>query len=173
MPFAVRFAARDDAPAIARVHVESWRHAYANLLPADFLARLSEERRAEQWRVRVVQDLVLVAEDDTGLLGFTSGGPPQAPVADYGGELYTLYLRPDAQGRGAGRALVGALAAEMARRGYEDLVLWVLRDNPARGFYERLGGAPVAEQDITIGGVTLREVAYGWRPLRTLASGPS
>jgi hypothetical protein len=42
------------------------------------------------------------------------------------------------------------------------MLVWVLAENYARGFYERLGGALVGEQEITLGGVALREVAYGW-----------
>jgi hypothetical protein len=43
--------------------------------------------------------------------------------------------------------------------------LWVLEDNgPARRFYERLGGTPIAEKR---GGLV--EVAYGWSDLRRLS----
>jgi hypothetical protein len=46
------------------------------------------------------------------------------------------------------------------------MIIWVLRDNrPARDFYERLGGAYVRAQPITIGSATLEEVSYGWRRL--------
>ena len=44
-----------------------------------------------------------------------------------------------------------------------DMIVWVLRDNTAaRQFYERLGGAYVRSQPITIGTATLEEVSYGW-----------
>jgi hypothetical protein len=42
------------------------------------------------------------------------------------------------------------------------MLVWVLRDNPSRGFYEALGGEYVREQAITIGGANLIELAYGW-----------
>jgi hypothetical protein len=46
------------------------------------------------------------------------------------------------------------------------MIIWVLRDNqPARSFYERLGGVYIRAQPITIGSVTLEEVSYGWRRL--------
>jgi hypothetical protein len=38
----------------------------------------------------------------------------------------------------------------------------VLADNPARHFYETLGGQQVTKSQIEIGGVKLDEVAYGW-----------
>jgi hypothetical protein len=41
-------------------------------------------------------------------------------------------------------------------------MLWVLADNPTRGFYEALGGRLLGEQPIQIGNDSLAEVAYGW-----------
>ena len=43
--FFVRAALRDDATAIARIFVDSWRDSYAGLLPANYLVRLSEVRQ--------------------------------------------------------------------------------------------------------------------------------
>ncbi|NJK75848.1 MAG: GNAT family N-acetyltransferase, partial [Microcoleus sp. SU_5_6] len=39
----VRAATIDDTPAIARVNADTWRTAYRNIIPADFLANLSYE----------------------------------------------------------------------------------------------------------------------------------
>lgn len=41
-------------------------------------------------------------------------------------------------------------------------MLWVLAANPACGFYEKMGGRAIDERGITIGGVSVRETAYGW-----------
>jgi hypothetical protein len=49
------------------------------------------------------------------------------------------------------------------------MLVWVFAANPCRAFYEALGGRYVREQEITIGGAQLREVAYGWSDLRGLA----
>ena len=38
-------ASPEDAYAIAKVHVDSWREAYRTILPADYLAALSVEKR--------------------------------------------------------------------------------------------------------------------------------
>ena len=51
----VRPAVLDDAAAIARVHVASWRTTYRGLLPDDFLSSLSEESYTDRWR-RVMAD---------------------------------------------------------------------------------------------------------------------
>src|ERR1700722_814490 len=74
----IRTADVSDAPAIARVHVDSWRSTYGSLLPADFLESLTEVAYADRWRrfiserssrVYVVQE----GEARSGVVGFASG----------------------------------------------------------------------------------------------------
>jgi hypothetical protein len=61
---------------------------------------------------------------------------------------------------------VQAVVGGLRELGLQDMIVWVLRDNAAaRQFYERLGGAYVRTQPITIGSALLQEVSYGWRSL--------
>jgi len=162
----IRPADVDDAAAIARVHVSSWRATYTDLLPADFLESLTEAGYADRWRRFIAErsNLAFVVEDDSGdVVGFASGGRDRAGEASYKGELYAIYLLEAAQRRGYGRELVRAIAGGLRGMGLDDMIVWVLRDNvTARDFYERLGGIYVRTQPITIGSVTLEEVSYGW-----------
>jgi ribosomal protein S18 acetylase RimI-like enzyme len=164
----VRPATLDDAAAIARVHVASWRTTYRGMLADDFLASLGEEPYTDRWR-RVIGDglsRVFVAEEDEEITGFASCGRERAGEAGFAGELYAIYVLDSAQRHGHGRELVRAVAGALREMRLEDMIVWVLRDNtPARHFYERLGGVYVRAQPITIGAVTLEEVSYGWRNL--------
>lgn len=164
----VRPAELGDAPAIARVHVATWRSAYRGLLPDEFLASLSETHYEERWR-RTLDDSagrVYVAENFDGVVGFASGGPERAGEEGHAGELYAIYVMEDAQGRGHGRRLVQAVVGGLREIGLHDMIVWVLRDNAAaRAFYERLGGVYVRSQPITIGSALLQEVSYGWKSL--------
>jgi hypothetical protein len=45
----IRAAEIEDAPGIVRVHVDSWRTTYAGIVPADYLANLSYQRRTTLW----------------------------------------------------------------------------------------------------------------------------
>jgi GNAT superfamily N-acetyltransferase len=164
----IRSANINDAAAIARVHVDSWRTTYAGLVPADFLARLSYAQRERQWRHAIADSarapFIYVAEDDRGtVVGFVSGGPERRGDPVYTGELYAIYLLASYQGRGIGRQLVHTLVHRLIQAGMTTLLLWVLADNPARQFYERLGGHPVYEQTVDIGGIPLLEIAYAWQ----------
>ena len=164
----VRSAEIEDAAAIARVHVATWKTAYRGLLPDDFLDSLSEAGYEERWK-RTIADQgsgVYVAEDDREVVAFASGGRERAGEDGFAGELYAIYVMRESQGRGHGRALVGAVTSGLRAMGLGDMIVWVLRDNSsARRFYEHLGGAYVREQPITIGSAALREVSYGWRSL--------
>jgi GNAT superfamily N-acetyltransferase len=135
----VRVAREPDAHAIERIRVCSWRVAYRHVFPPDELDALPID--PERWRVRIVTPpsgwTTLVAETDEGVVGFASVGPSRDE--EHIGELYAIYVDPEAWSTGAGRALIER-AEEQLRGEYETATLWVLEDNPrARTFYERAG----------------------------------
>src|SRR5438477_11730233 len=167
----VRPAELDDAAAIARVHVATWRSAYRGLLPDDFLASLSEAHYEERWRRTLGNSSarIYVAENADGVVGFASGGQERAGESGYAGELYAIYVLEEAQGHGHGRRLVQAVVSGLREMRLADMIVWVLRDNgSARGFYERLGGAYVRSQPISIGSAQLEEVSCGWESVDDL-----
>ena len=157
----IRDARQDDAHAIATVHVETWRAAYAHALPAEFLASLATEPRETAWRQEIESGSdVVVAEQDGRVVGFASVGPARGEEG--AGELCAIYVLPSAWGTGAGRELMAAAVARLRERGHEQATLWVLEDNPrARRFYEaggwRLDGGRTSD---TIGGVDAVQVRY-------------
>ena len=58
----------------------------------------------------------------------------------------------------------------MSERGHASLRLWVIRDNPYRRFYDRIGGELLREErQDEFGGASVVSVGYGWRNLETLA----
>lgn len=156
-----------DAEALARVHVTSWRETYEGLLPAAFLARMSEPDYARRFARALTRpgphDVTLAAGDRYGLLGYASGGPSRRGEAGEA-EIAVLYVLRAAQGEGVGRALMSETARTLKAKGAASLVVSVLRDNiRARGFYEHLGGAPdPPRQEPGPGGGLLYEVAYRW-----------
>jgi len=59
--------------------------------------------------------------------------------------LEDLFVRPQARGSGAGRALLATLASLCVERGYRRLDWWVLHWNPAREFYASIGASAMDE----------------------------
>ena len=55
--------------------------------------------------------------------------------------LLDLYVAPERRGRGYGKALIARVAADATAKGQPLVGLVVYEDNPAKGLYERLGGA--------------------------------
>jgi len=169
----IRPATLVDAAAIAKVHVDSWRTTYRGILPAEFLAGLSYERREQIWRNSLgnsEREFTYVAEAEPGqIVGFITGGPEREGDPTYAGELIAIYLLAEQQGKGIGRQLVGRLAQSLLARQLTTLLVWVLAANPARTFYQKLGGQYIKEKPITFGGAEVIEEAYGWLNLSPLA----
>lgn len=164
----IRKARLEDAVSIAQVHVASWRTTYAGILPSDFLAGLSVEKRTEFWRGVLVNpqesNCLYVAENEWGeIFGFVAAGPERTQYPGYTSELYAIYLLQAAQGQGLGRRLVKAAVEYLVEHHYISMLVWVLADNPSRKFYEALGGVKIAEKPIVIGEMAVLETAYGWQ----------
>ena len=135
----VRNATVDDAPAVADVHVRSWMDTYGHIVPAARFDASDVERRTQLWTRAAQAGNLFVAEDDDAIVGFVSVGPSSASDAP-GGELYAIYVLPEALGSGAGTALIERAEDELRRRGFASAILYVLDANPrARRFYERQG----------------------------------
>lgn len=156
----------DDVEAVARVHVESWRSTYRGLVPDDYLAGLSVERRADIWR-RLIAEAdadrgVLVLEDDGDVIGFCHYGPSRDDDVDGTGEVTSIYLAAERWRHGGGTQLLDAAVSAMTAAGYANATLWVLDGNDrARAFYEargwvRDGTVKVDDQ----GPFRLRELRY-------------
>ena len=159
-----------DAAGIAAVHVAAWRSAYADLLPADYLAGLSLVRHAAQHHAAIAAGRgVLVARHAGEVVGFcTVGRPRRVGLAD--GEVETLYVLDDWREQGLGRRLLQAGAATLERRGCGSAFLWVLQENPSRWFYERLGGRPAMRSMTQVAGRRLPQQAYLWDPIALLTA---
>jgi GNAT superfamily N-acetyltransferase len=144
----VRDATPDDAAGIVRVHTRSWQGAYAHAVSREALDALDENdpERVEQrrgWlRSQRPRAHTLVAVSGGEIVGFVDGAPSRDDDVDpmRVGELYAIYVAPDAWGTGAGRRLMTAHLERLQSVGFEEAVLWVLDDNPrARRFYEVAG----------------------------------
>jgi GNAT superfamily N-acetyltransferase len=167
----IRDALPADVPAMARVHVESRRTAFARVLPPEVADAPTIEERLETWREFLARpDLgsrafALVAVEEGEVVGVACGGGIPVDEPGYLGEVIRLYVATPSQGHGVGRALLLALAGRLATAGLEPFLVWTpSRNEPARRFYERLGGRLVRE---ALGvpsrvGIPVDKIAYGW-----------
>lgn len=150
----------DDPLAVSRIYEESWKFAYWDIIPRAYLDAIPIGR----WAVSRDQEgrQSLVAEEGGRLIGVACVGPSRWPDWPDFGEVISLYLLPEYMGRGFGEPLLKAAVELLARRGFPDVLLWVLEDNRgARRFYERAGFTCSGDyMEDEIGGKHLREVLY-------------
>lgn len=175
----VRPAQPADAVAIAAVHVAVWRTAYAGILPDHYLARMSVARHAAHYGAGIragVGIFVATASGDdlpqtagSRVVGFTTAGRSRGQSRTLAeGEIETLYVLDDWRDRGIGRALIHEAAAHLRGLGCASAFLWVLRDNPSRWFYQRLGGQATMDMEITFANRPVVQSAYVWDPIERL-----
>jgi len=146
---------------------------YASLIPDRVLVRMNPGRQARFWDSQIARGSrksVLVAECDDAVVGFVGFGRNRGDPSGFDGEVQTLYVLDDYQGRGIGGRLLEAGFRALLERGMNSVVIWVLAGNPSRFFYEAMGGHRVAEQTETLWGTQLPQVAYGWTDLREFLS---
>ncbi|MDQ3710854.1 MAG: GNAT family N-acetyltransferase [Acidobacteriota bacterium] len=171
----IREADKSNAVGIARAQVDAWQTAYKGIVPDDYLASYTYEKRAERWRQILASQenqenyFPFVAEiKEKRIVGFASAGDVEESIEGFAGELIAIYLLENYQRRGIGKLLVKAIVERFLQQQTTSMLVWVLADNPFRAFYERLGGEVVSEKQIEIGGASLIAVSYGWKNLDVL-----
>ena len=147
--------------------MRSWQAGYRGLLPDSLLDSLSAAARLPRWRERLTEPAsrIMVAELNGQAAGWLVIGPQRDEDLDAQrvGEIYAVYVDPDAWRHGCGAALLARAKAELCAQGFVEATLWVLRGNQrAIRFYEALGfwadGASKVETNRD--GVPFDEVRY-------------
>jgi hypothetical protein len=57
------------------------------------------------------------------------------------------------------------LFERLVAQGCTSAIIWVLRDNPGRYFYRRLGGREVRHKTFVVGGKQIEAAGYAWSDL--------
>lgn len=128
-----------DLDRIGWVHSHSRRAAYAGLVPEAALAKVTPERQAEIWRLRMAtlsdQHAMFVAEVDGLVVGFALG-----LVEDDKAEVQAIHVLAQQHGAGIGQALLDHVVEEFRSWGRTVAQLWVVEGNDrAQAFYRRNG----------------------------------
>lgn len=139
MTVSMRGATPDDLPGVLDVFLGCWRQSYRGILPEDALDAMTDDRATALWR-RVLSSPVghvVLAEDEgsgqtLGITRFAGDGAT--------GHVHSLYVSPEAQGRGIGRLLLDHAVDALRQEGADHAFLWVFAANqPSIGFYESRG----------------------------------
>lgn len=162
-----------DVPRIAALHADSWRAAYAGIMPTGYLDGPLLEEHTHMWQTRLsgtrpgennssrAPHLIVALDDAIQVCGFAY----LVPQADDRVLLDNLHVAPALTGTGIGRRLLlrafGWAANECPGR---PVYLEVLKDNVrATAFYVRQGGRPTAERTERFpAGFELAETEFTW-----------
>tara|TARA_R110002012_G_scaffold114908_1_gene261752 strand:- start:522 stop:1034 length:513 start_codon:yes stop_codon:yes gene_type:complete len=159
-------ATPEDARAVAEIHVAAWRAAYRSIVPDDYLASLSIERREAKWSecIAAGDPTLLVAKKAGVVQGWLSLGK----CRDIGShkseaEVWAIYVSPTVWSTGVGPLLWLRAKELMLEKGFKSCSLWVFPQNErAIKFYRSIGfvhdGA--AAKNFELGGALLQEVRF-------------
>lgn len=150
----------DDRLAISHVYEASWKYAYKDIIPREYLESIPQGRWASHIDDPERNTLVMI--EDGVIIGTSSYCKSRCPEMSGYGEIISIYLLPEYMGKGFGRQLLAEAVKSLESMGFEDIFLWVLEENSgARRFYEGFGFlcSEVYLED-NIGGRDLREVQY-------------
>ena len=160
----LRLAKIEDAETIAAIHVCAWQIAYEGIVPAQFLASLSIQERANMWRTVISEQhgTVILAIAPHGEVGFISFGPSRDKDGKEKAEVYAFYVLPQFWHQGIGRELLDEAERRVEDQHFVAFTLWVLEKNAqARRFYEARGfRLDASRKEETIGGLLLTELRY-------------
>lgn len=129
-----------DLERIGLVHSRSRQAAYAALVPAEALARVTPEQQVRVWTARFAslpeRHAALVVEHEGVVVGFALAELD----AEAGAELNAIHVLPEHHGTGAGQALMDAVVDAFGKWGVTGAHLYVIEGNEhAQAFYRRNG----------------------------------
>jgi ribosomal protein S18 acetylase RimI-like enzyme len=165
-PTQVAHALPEDARAVADIHVNTWRTAYAEIVSAEYLAAQSIEHRQAWWSQCIAAGApeLLVAKENgvvQGWLNFGAARDEGAPASE--AEIWAIYVAPAYWSTGTGRLLWLRARELMTAQGYRSCSLWVFPQNArAIRFYQAAGfSADLSPPKyFKLGGQQLQEVRY-------------
>jgi ribosomal protein S18 acetylase RimI-like enzyme len=173
MDIILRDVTVNDASALAHVLITGNEAAFRGRVP-DRCLEFTEAESAANWHKFLATegvpegDVFVAACTASGeVVGYIWGGLHDSDSI-YRGEIRAIYILPAFQGRGIGRWLICHAAAHFTGRGIDTMRVEVLRVNPNRLFYERMGAIFVEEHPYDWDGSLQSSCVYGWRDIGAL-----
>jgi len=154
-----KVTATDDFDAISRIYALSWKTAYKDIVPQQYLDELSENRWSDILR-NSPNDAFVIMENGV-YIGTSSICAARDEKMNGWGEIISIYLLPEYFGKGYGKPLFDNSVNALLNMGFDKIYVWVFEQNMrARRFYEKNGFTLFDKKTINVGGADLPEVRY-------------
>jgi ribosomal protein S18 acetylase RimI-like enzyme len=162
----------EETAALAALHVQCWREAYAEFLPMNLLSSFSTQKRLPLWQAVIpnTERFVLAAYIDENPCGFIiSGSTDEKHIENQDGHVWAIYIEAEHHRKGIGRELISRAAGDWLTRGGHSMTVGVLAENVnARAFYEKLGARLVRTGTYEWDGYKLEDAIYVFENLPSL-----
>lgn len=153
----------DNLNDISRIYYLSWKAAYNDILPKQYLDNLSES----QWSAILLNppwenSETFVMVENGKFVGTSLICAARDEEMKGWGEIVSIYLLPDLFDKGFGKNLLKHSIFALKSKGYKKIYLWTLKDNlRAQKFYSKNGFVfSGIEKSIKIANADLIEIQY-------------
>jgi diamine N-acetyltransferase len=149
----IQIAGPADIATIQQLAAATWAAAYKDILsPAQMQYMLDKFYSTPSLLAQMMeqQHRFILVYDGTDAVAFASYSPKskEEPTVF---RLHKIYIHPNQQGKGTGKALLQYILEDIAPQQATALELNVNRHNPAQHFYTKMGFVITQEEDIDIG----------------------
>jgi GNAT superfamily N-acetyltransferase len=147
----IRMADVDDINTIGFLAQQIWPPTYSSLLSQkqiDYMMKLFYTPESLTDQIKNKKHQFIMAESDEDPVGFASF----AAIGESGNyKIHKLYVLPETQGMGIGKAIIGFITDQLLELNAAALRLNVNRFNPAIKFYQKVGFSIIGEEKTDIG----------------------
>ncbi len=181
---AIRKATIEDIEGIVKVNTKVWQSAYDGIIHKHTLDALKDnlEERVQRFRDEYAESEAsnkplyqAVAVEDGNVIGFIKYGDYRNDdifAFDRTAEVYAIYVDNTYQRKQVGKRLINFALVHLLELGrYESMVVWTLKENTFRAFYESIGGKSELARTISIRNQRLEEVGYTFESLNDSEKG--
>lgn len=135
----------EDIPEFVLLVNQVWNETYRGIVEDEFLDNMKNtvNERIQKLTSNFNKDdsyYPYVLVDNNKLIGYTSVDKSRDETYPDSGELSSLYLLKEYQGKGYGKMLFNHSLNKIKELGYKDYIIGCLDNNPTNEFYKKMGG---------------------------------
>lgn len=121
----IRYVTSLDNPLdISEIYEKSWKYAYSDIIPSDYLDSIPKGRWANSITKVGMHSLVLT--ENNHIIGTASFCKSRWEQYSEYGEIVSIYFLPEYMGKGYGHYLLNACIEELKKSGFHKILLWFL-----------------------------------------------
>lgn len=150
MEHVIRPAVPNDLDFLVEIFRSCWLISYKGLLPKEVQEEMTAEKARQMWSLSVQPHpdrITFIIEENKVPVGVARVGVDVSNKTL--GHLFSLYVHPNSAGRGIGTTLLKYVLSTLRERNFEEITLWVFKENaPTRKLYRTLGFVETGQERI-------------------------